>query len=243
MDIKYIFKKDSNEYYFIENAIYDEEFLYPLFKAKTSFKLEFNDIKVEILNYPLPVLKIHSKDNEAVNKILHKWLEYSDFLSDIVAKYNTYSKYVYGDYIYIVLKNSQFKILEEHNKVLFNDKLSNLEELGVISISEKLSNEILELDQNLQSCISLDLMLELMEENLDLKKYIEYIKANVKDEDLNGCFFFDEYVYNMFASSFLEVLNDIAPFKNDQYGRVAMMRFIEYSLTGSYHDECRCFNV
>ena len=112
-----------------------------------------------------------------------------------------------------------------------------------MEITDKIAEDILELDQNLQSCGSIDLILELMEENTDMRKYINFIKKNIKEEDMDKCFFFDEYIYQLFSQKYMEVLNDVACYKHDGYGLKGIERFVNFAMKGEYHDECKCCNI
>ena len=109
-----------------------------------------------------------------------------------------------------------------------------------MSITKELKEVMEELDQNLQSAMNVELMLELMQENTDMKKYIDFISQNVKNEDLEKAFFFDEYVYELFAKNYVDVLDSYAPYKFNQYGRRGIVRFLEQIIIGEVHDECRC---
>lgn len=243
-DIKYIYKSDYVDFELVENAVYSKDRVYPLFKAEVSTKLHFknyNDVKVEILKYPLPVIRLSSTNEIMLTEISgiieNSWINgYSDFLNDIQGRYNKISKYEYKGDIYLVLRNDEFHC----DNVIFENEISTLEELGVMSITKELKEVMEELDQNLQSAMNIELMLELMQENTDMKKYIDFISQNVKNEDLEKAFFFDEYVYELFAKNYVDVLDLYAPYKFNQYGRRGIVRFLEQIITGEVHDECRC---
>lgn len=241
-DIKYIYETKYGKFELVENFKFDEKKEYPLFKSKTLKEFDDLDEKVILLNYPIPTLKSRSK--HIIDHLKEEWDNgYSDFLSDIEGAKNYSNLYKYNNEYYLVLRNSNFFVQEQCNLAIFDRELLKYEELGDMQLNDKICEEILELDQNLQSCASIDLMLELMEENTDMNKYIEFIKKNIKEEDLDKCFFFDEYIYELFSTKYLEVLNDVAPYKNDGYGIKGVERFIAKALKGEYHDECKCCNV
>lgn len=243
-EIKYIYSSDYVDFELRENAVYDENEKYPLFKAKASTKLHFesyHDVIVEILQYPLSVIRLTSNNKEKMNElseiIENNWKNgYSDFLNDIRGKYNKIDKYFFENSIYLILKNDEYNV----KNVIFPNGISSLEQLGCMNITKTLKCEMEELDQNLQSSMNIQLMLELMHENTDMQKYIEFIKENVKDEDLNKSFFFDDYLYELFAKTYVSLLEESAPYKFDQYGRRGIIRFLEQIITGEVHDECRC---
>lgn len=237
-EVKYTFDTKYGKFELVENFKFDEKRAYPIFSAKTLKEFE----NVVLLSYPIPTLKSNCKNT--INKLKKAWDEgYSDFLSDIVGSKNYSKIYEYNNEYYLVLRNHNFLIQDECNEAIFDKELSEYDELGSMELNSRICEEILELDQNLQSCASIDLMLELMEENTDMNKYIDFIKKNIKEEDLDKCFFFDEYIYELFSTKYLEVLNDVAPYKNDGYGIKGVERFINQILKGEYHDECKCYNI
>ncbi|MBE3031324.1 hypothetical protein IMK15_05040 [Sneathia sp. DSM 16631] len=237
-DIKYKFETEYGEFYLVENSKYDETMKYPVFVSK-----DLKDFgEVVLLNYPLPVLK--TKNEEVITHLKKAWDEgYSDFLSDIVGKNNFSHMYKRGDDFYLILRNKDFQIQDTCNLAIFSKGVNEIDELGTMEITKKISSEILELDQNLQSCGSLDLILELLEENPDMKKYIEFIKKNIKESDMDDLFFFDEYIYELFSKKYMEVLNDVAPYKHDGFGIKGIERFVDRVLKNEYNDECKCCNV
>lgn len=241
-EIKYEFTTDYGKFEMVEKAKFDKNKAYPLFLSKKLKTIESEGNEVQILSYPLPVLKTKSK--ELIEKLKHIWDEgYKDFLSDIDGASNYSNLYEYKGEYYLVLRNSEFKIQDECNLVLFEKGINSFEELGTMEITDKIAEDILELDQNLQSCGSIDLILELMEENTDMRKYINFIKKNIKEEDMDKCFFFDEYIYQLFSQKYMEVLNDVACYKHDGYGLKGIERFVNFAMKGEYHDECKCCNV
>lgn len=241
-DIKYEFDTKYGKFELIENFSFDKNREFPLFKSKILKDFEHNNEKVYLLNYPIPVLKSSCK--HTIKALKKAWDEgYSDFLSDIVGAKNYSNLYEYNNEYYLVLRNRDFVIQDECNVAIFEPNLLDYEELGSMQITKDLAAEILELDQNLQSCCSINLVLELMEENTDMNKYIEFIKKNIKEEDLEKSFFFDEYIYELFSKKYLEALSDVAPYKNDNYGIKGIERFVNQILKGVYNDECKCCNV
>lgn len=241
-DIKYTYDTKYGKFELVENFKFEKSKEYPLFKAKTLKEFSDVDEKIVLLNYPIPVLKTSNK--HLITHIKEEWDKgYSDFLSDIEGAKNYSNLYEYNNKYYLVLRNRNFVVQDECNLAIFDNELSKYDELGSMQLNSKICEEILELDQNLQSCASIELMLELMEENTDMNKYIEFIKKNIKEEDLDKCFFFDEYIYELFATKYLEVLNDVAAYKNDAYGIKGVERFLLKALKGEYHDECKCCNV
>ncbi|WP_067140968.1 hypothetical protein [Oceanivirga salmonicida] len=200
--IKYTYNYNNNDYYLIGKVEFDNDMEYPLFKAKTHIKIS----DIEFLDYPLSAVKVEKNKLEIINKIKQKWM-----LAD---KKNKVKEYNYNNYIYLIFLNDDLKVKNKENLALFPNGLREYSELGCLYLDKTLYEEMLELDQNLQSCVSIELMLELMEENSDMNKYIELIKTNVKDEDLDKCFFFDEYVYDLFLKIFVKVLNDFNVFNS-----------------------------
>ncbi len=210
--IMHTYNYKGNDFYIIEDKIFDENMEFPLFKAKTHTKF----LNIEFLDYPLSAIKVKKSDLDNVNKLKEKW-----FLSD---KNNIIKEYEYNDYAYIIFLNENLKVKNKENLALFPNGLRKYGELGCLYLDKILIDEMFELDQNLQSCVSIELMLELMEENSDMNKYIDLIRKNVRDEDLEKCFFFDEYVYDLFLKIFVEVLDDFSVFK-DKNSMVEFFKF------------------
>ncbi len=191
-NIKYKYRYNDNEFYLIEKFEFDKNFKFPLFDAPI--------LKDDLLDYPLTCLKIESKDKEKILKLKNKWLEKKEE--------NYIKEYEYMEYTYIIFLDSSKKIINKENLAIFPNGLRDYCELGCLNLDKTLIDEILELDQNLQSCVSIELMLELMEENEDMNKYIPLIEKNIENNHLDQCFFFDEYVYELFSKVYVEVLND-----------------------------------
>lgn len=234
-------KYTYNNFKLIEYAKYKVGNSYPLFLADEEKHYHFNDGELILLDYPLNVFK--SKNIKILNKLKEAWDgKYRDFLSDVNGVDNYSNIYSLDDTYYLVLRNKEFKI-NEVDKIIFENVDANLFELGVFSIDEKLVQEIFELDQNLQSTESLELILELMEENTDMNKYIDFITQNIKKDDLKKSFFFDEYIYDLFAKIYVNSLKELAVYKKDPYGRKGIERFIDQTLKGVYNDECKCYNI
>lgn len=203
MSILYCYKYNGLDYYLLDD---DKNFdSYPLFKAVD--KIKIGDIFV--LDYILNAIKI--KDEKKALKIKENFLKKDKNNYVIMHKYNGFT--------YLVFLSSKTKI-DRKNLAIFDNDLYMKNELGVFLLNDRLRCEILELDQNLQSAINIDLMLELMEENEDMNKYIELIKSMVKNEDLDEFFFFDDFVYELFIKSFIEVLNTKRIYENNEFIKI-----------------------
>lgn len=231
-DIKYVC-----EFEFVENCEFDVNKQYPNLNIDT-IKYDEN---IQILNFYSSIIKVSGSDSkQIVDKLKKRWDSgYSDFLMDIKGEFNKSQVICINNIYYLILENDNFVPTYQFVK----DRISIFEYLGVINVTNDLKYEMYELDQNLQGISDKTLLLELMAENTDLSKYIEFIDHNLDEQDLQKEFFFDEYVYKLIAKMYAITLNEIAPYKNDIYGRVAMKRFIESTLTGVNHDECRCCSI
>lgn len=208
-DIKFRYRYKDNEYYLVENIEVNNNFSYPLFNTKKI--KEINNI--EILNYPLNVIKIN-KSNKYIEKIKEKFLK--------LDKSNYIKEYIKNENIYLVFLNKEKEIKKEKNLCIFPNGLREFNELGCFYLDKKLRDEIFEIDQNLQSCISIELMVEIMELNSDMNKYIPLIKEEIDDTHLEGCFFFDAYVYELFSKVYIEVMED-----NKVFDLIEMEEFIK----------------
>lgn len=204
MSIKYRYNYKGLDYYLLEKLENYEDC--PLFNAKTSKIL---DNKIEILDYILNSIKIKKENDLLIENIKKNYLK--------ISKANYIISYDNNDYTYLIFLNRKHCIISEKNLAIFSENLKEKNELGLLIIDDKLKQEILELDQNLQSAVSVDLILELMEENEDMNKYINLIKEEVKKEDLDDFFFFDDFVYKIFMKAFIEVLNGNKLFKDKEF--------------------------
>lgn len=248
-DIKYVYKTENCDFELVYNFNKDFKESYPVQSARDVMKLEFKEIEnfdASILSYPLPVIKIKKKDKakDYLEKIKCTWDNgYNDFLSDIQGKFN--SSYTFEDdsFYYLFLLNSNFKIEDEENLAVLVENLSVSNYLGIFDVDQNKADEIYELDQNLQSAMSVDLILELFKENSDMKKYIPFISKNVSDSDLKNAFFFDEYVYELFMKAYVKSLDQISAFKQNPYGIKGLYNFINYAMLGVVHDECKCCSL
>ncbi|VWL85145.1 hypothetical protein [Oceanivirga miroungae] len=192
MSIKYTYNYDNLDYYLLEN-LHDIN-KYPLFNAKIRKILDNN---IEVLEYILNAIRIKKENNKLIEKINKSFLDI-----DIIT-------YEFNEYVYMVFN------LKESKKALF--KKNNL---GVLVIDDKLNEEILELDQILQCALSIDLVLELMEENEDMNKYKDLVEKEVREEHLDKFFFFDNFVYKIFMKGFINTLISNKVFDNDRFIKV-----------------------
>ena len=237
---KYIFNLDGVNFEIIEHCQDYNERMYPIYSALASKHYHFGNYEIELLSYPLNVIK--SNNEEVIDKLKTEWDNgYKDFLSDVDGVNNFSNKYSYKGQYYLILRNKEFNINDEIKDIL--REVTKFEELGVLNLDDRLISEIFELDQNLQSTNSIELILELLAENTDMKHYIPFIKENIKEEDLENQFFFDEYIYKLFSKKYIEMLKDVSVYKNDPYGRKGIERFLDQTLKGVYNDECKCCNI
>lgn len=167
-ELKYVYKSKYGEFKVIEYMLYNNKEKYPLFDA--TYEHIFSD-DLFYLNYPLSVFK--STNKSIIDSIRKNWNK------------KTY-EFFYENYYYLVLLD-EFRILDTLNSVIISD-LSEFEVLGCLNLDKRLIEEIFELDQILQSTNDLDFIIDMLKENTDMNKYIEFIKKNIKKEDMETLF-------------------------------------------------------
>ena len=84
-----------------------------------------------------------------------------------------------------------------------------------------------ELEQLFMSIRNVKDVLEMMEENSDLKKHIDWVKNNFTDDMIANDYFLDELIQKVIGSTFEKVLEDCGVYKNNEVGRKGFLYFLE----------------
>lgn len=179
-DIKFIYEDDNIKMNIVEDAIFDSNLIYPIYEYDS---IKYND-EISILNCSSNIIKLHTQNDKIIKILKKEWDSgYTD--SDILGEYNKSDIISKGSYSYLILQNTA----KEAKYNFVKDRIGILEHIGVISVDNELKYEMFELDQNLQGIPNKELILELMNENTNLKKYIPFLDEYVKDQDLEEEFF------------------------------------------------------
>lgn len=221
-------------------------------KAEISSKVIFNkypNIEAGILNWPLSVIRLRAnkEDKEDLlnlaNEILEKWINYSDYENDIKAysgdiRHNTITpiaRFKNGKFeLDLALRNN--RTTEEHPLGIFHphkeyhsikkENIGLIEVMGLAVLPGRLKYEMEELDQLLMSTRSVKDTLDIMKENTDLMKHIDWVSNNFNDDMLKEDYFLDGLIEKVVAQTFEKVLEDCGVFKNNEIGRKGFLAFL-----------------
>ena len=204
------------------------------------FKLkEFEDIEAGILNWPLSVIRISSKDEKrlvnAADYILEKWSQYDDNIADIIShknneKHNTITPIARrkeGKFVFdLTLRNNRttnkkpFGLFHPDEKLhhIKKENIGLIEVMGLAVLPSRLKNEI-------------DLMSEFILEGKDFKTNE---KINIHSEWFDSIK--DKYQFNQenvteilkeeIGKVFIEVLESAGVYKCNNEGREGFDRFL-----------------
>ncbi|CAM3268647.1 UDP-glucose--hexose-1-phosphate uridylyltransferase [Vagococcus fessus] len=196
---------------------------------------EFPDVEAGIVEWPMSVIRLVSKDKnqvvEAADKVFQSWKEYSDESVDIKAytegtRHHTVTpiaRKVDGKYcLDIVLRDNHTS--EEHPEGIFHphrewhhikqENIGLIEVMGLAVLPARLDKELAEVERYL---------LEQSHEMADYhSEWAEKIKAS-HQITLENC---HEIVQNEVGKVFLEVLKDAGVYKDTEEGREAFRRFV-----------------
>lgn len=217
--------------------------------SKFRFK-NYDEIEAGILNWPLSVLRLRASFNdkekllELADKVLQKWINHSDYENDIKAfsgevRHNTITPIVRTKdgkiEMDLVLRNNL--TTEEYPLGLFHphpeyhsikkENIGLIEVMGLAVLPGRLKHEMEELEQLFMSIRNVKDVLEMMEENSDLKKHIDWVKNNFTDDMIADDYFLDELIQKVIGSTFEKVLEDCGVYKNNEVGRKGFLYFLE----------------
>ena len=220
--------------------------------ATISSKIEFKNypnIEAGILNWPLSVVRLRADKNEKENlldladKILQKWINHSDYENDIIShtddtRHNTITPIVRFKEnkieMDLVLRNN--RTTEEYPLGIFHpheihhsikkENIGLIEVMGLAVLPGRLKHEMEELDQLFMSTRDINEAIEMMNENTDLQKHIDWVKENFTDSMIKDEYFLDELIQKVVGSTFEKVLEDCGVYKNNEIGRNGFKHFL-----------------
>lgn len=227
------------------------ENIFPMDKAKVKKEIYTFDklVKLEILDWPLSVIKIKSKYRSKINKIaeilLENWIQYNNSDLNIIShtgeeRHNAITPILrkVNDYyiMYIVFRNNRCdknrpKGIFHTRESIHNIKKENIgliEVMGLGILPKRLLKEmdIIKKELNGESISS--------EEIIKIEKHHSFIKELKKDinKKENQCLDLDELIRNKIGCKFLLALEDTAVFKGSR-GYEEFIKFINKSLNNS----------
>ncbi|WP_064590202.1 UDP-glucose--hexose-1-phosphate uridylyltransferase [Streptobacillus moniliformis] len=220
--------------------------------AKISSKVNFEnykEIEAGILNWPLSVIRLSAKKEykekliDLADKILQEWIKYNDYENDISShtngiRHNTITPIarMKDDKIELdlVLRNNKtteefplgiFHPHEQHHSIK-KENIGLIEVMGLAVLPGRLKHELEELDQLFMSLRNVDEVLDVMKENTDLQKHINWVKENFTDDMLKDDYFLDGLIEKTVGKTFEKVLEDCGVFKNNEVGRKGFIYFL-----------------
>ncbi len=216
--------------------------------SKISFE-NYKEIEAGILNWPLSVLRLSSKKEnkkkllDLADKVLQEWINHNDYENDITShsdgvRHNSITPIarIRNDRIELdlVLRNNKttdeyplgiFHPHEEHHSIK-KENIGLIEVMGLAVLPGRLKHEMEELDQLFMSLRNVNEILDIMKENTDLQKHINWVKENFTDEMLKDEYFLDGLIEKTIGKTFEKVLEDCGVFKNNEVGRKGFIYFL-----------------
>lgn len=209
---------------------------------------DYPEIKAGILNWPLSVIRLRSKNKEDIlelaDKILNEWINHSDYENDILAysgeeRHNTITPIARmrdGEIeLDLVLRNNRtskehplgiFHSHSEHHSIK-KENIGLIEVMGLAILPGRLKYELEEIEQLLLSIRNVDEVVDMMKENTDLSKHIEWVKNNFNNEMIKDEYFLDDLIQKQVGKTFEKVLEDCGVYKNNEIGRKGFIKFLE----------------
>ncbi|CAM3162855.1 UDP-glucose--hexose-1-phosphate uridylyltransferase [Streptobacillus felis] len=216
--------------------------------SKVTFK-NYPEIETGIVNWPLSVLRLKAKKEykdrllDLADEVLQAWINHSDYENDILShsegvRHNTITPIarIKEDKIELdlVLRNNKtteefplgiFHPHEEHHSIK-KENIGLIEVMGLAVLPGRLKHEMEELDQLFMSLRNVDDVLDIMKENTDLQKHINWVKDNFTNEMLKDDYFLDGLIEKTIGKTFEKVLEDCGVFKNNEVGRKGFINFL-----------------
>lgn len=199
----------------------------------------FDDIKVEMLYWPLSTLRLTSqkKDDliELSDKILKAWINYSDESLDIIAysdniRHNTVTPIArMKDKCYqidIVLRNNRtseqyplgiFHPHDEHHHIK-KENIGLIEVMGLAVLPARLKNELEELKECLLGHKNID-EIQSLDKHRQWYNYLQTLDFNQE--------YIDEMLEIEVTKKFVSVLENAGVYKMDEKGIEGLTRFVE----------------
>lgn len=199
----------------------------------------YENIKVQMLNWPLSTLRLTADDKEVLvdlsDKILNHWINYDDVSCDILShtndvRQNTVTPIARMDnnryQIDIVLRNNRTN--DEHPLGIFHphakhhhikkENIGLIEVMGLAVLPARLKDEL----ECLKLCLLKKKCIDDLESLKKHKEWFEYLQTLEFDEQS-----IDEFIEKEVTKKFVSVLENAGVYKMNQKGIEGFTRFVD----------------
>ena len=199
----------------------------------------YENIKVQMLNWPLSTLRFTADDKEVLvdlsDKILNHWINYDDVSCDILShtndvRHNTVTPIARMDnnryQIDIVLRNNRTN--DEHPLGIFHphakhhhikkENIGLIEVMGLAVLPARLKDEL----ECLKLCLLKKKCIDDLESLKKHKEWFEYLQTLEFDEQS-----IDEFIEKEVTKKFVSVLENAGVYKMNQKGIEGFTRFVD----------------
>lgn len=199
----------------------------------------YENIKVQMLNWPLSTLRLTADDKEVLvdlsDKILNHWINYDDVSCDILShtndvRHNTVTPIARMDnnryQIDIVLRNNRTN--DEHPLGIFHphakhhhikkENIGLIEVMGLAVLPARLKDEL----ECLKLCLLKKKCIDDLESLKKHKEWFEYLQTLEFDEQS-----IDEFIEKEVTKKFVTVLENAGVYKMNQKGIEGFTRFVD----------------
>ena len=199
----------------------------------------YENIKVQMLNWPLSTLRLTADDKEVLvdlsDKILNHWINYDDVSCDILShtndvRHNTVTPIARMDnnryQIDIVLRNNRTN--DEHPLGIFHphakhhhikkENIGLIEVMGLAVLPARLKDEL----ECLKLCLLKKKCIDDLESLKKHKEWFEYLQTLEFDEQS-----IDEFIEKEVTKKFVSVLENAGIYKMNQKGIEGFTRFVD----------------
>lgn len=199
----------------------------------------YENIKVQMLNWPLSTLRLTADDKEVLvdlsDKILNHWINYDDVSCDILShtndvRHNTVTPIARMDnnryQIDIVLRNNRTN--DEHPLGIFHphakhhhikkENIGLIEVMGLAVLPARLKDEL----ECLKLCLLKKKCIDDLESLKKHKEWFEYLQTLEFDEQS-----IDEFIEKEVTKKFVSVLENVGVYKMNQKGIEGFTRFVD----------------
>lgn len=199
----------------------------------------YENIKVQMLNWPLSTLRLTADDKEVLvdlsDKILNHWINYDDISCDILShtndvRHNTVTPIARMDnnryQIDIVLRNNRTN--DEHPLGIFHphakhhhikkENIGLIEVMGLAVLPARLKDEL----ECLKLCLLKKKCIDDLESLKKHKEWFEYLQTLEFDEQS-----IDEFIEKEVTKKFVSVLENAGVYKMNQKGIEGFTRFVD----------------
>jgi UDPglucose--hexose-1-phosphate uridylyltransferase len=199
----------------------------------------YENIKVQMLNWPLSTLRLTADDKEVLvdlsDKILNHWINYDDVSCDILShtndvRHNTVTPIARMDnnryQIDIVLRNNRTNdeqplgIFHPHAKHhhIKKENIGLIEVMGLAVLPARLKDEL----ECLKLCLLKKKCIDDLESLKKHKEWFEYLQTLEFDEQS-----IDEFIEKEVTKKFVSVLENAGVYKMNQKGIEGFTRFVD----------------